>query len=53
MIKFCIAVDDYTNYNVDYVTTCRSQDQGSFDKGNVAHDQGPPGLDPSGDIQVS
>lgn len=35
---------------------CRSQDSGSYDtssKGNPPHDQGPPGLDPGGDIQVT
>ena len=53
MIKFCIAVGDYANYSVVYVTTCRPQDQGSYDKGNAAHDQGPTSLDPGGDIQVS
>ena len=38
------------------MSTCRSQDSGSYDassKGNSSHDQGPPGLDPGGDIQVS
>lgn len=29
----------------------RPQDQGSYDKGNAAHDQGPTSLDPGGDIQ--
>ena len=40
---------------MDFMTTCRSQDSGSYDTGSKAnppHDQGPPGLDPGGDIQV-